>query len=128
MAPRVDCREHSVSVAAVPWARHDNGRTYNFDQQVALLASACSKTAVTELMRIAWRTVGSIIPRVWDATAGHWRSGATQMVYAFRENELPIDILVAGPIHVPCLEPHRFMFHRVEPHHENISTEASTLL
>jgi transposase len=26
---------------------------------------ACSKTAVRELMRIAWRTVGTIVARVW---------------------------------------------------------------
>ena len=26
---------------------------------------ACSKTAVCELMRIAWRTVGAIVARVW---------------------------------------------------------------
>ena len=32
---------------------------------VAWLATQCSKTAVTELMRIAWRTVGAIITRVW---------------------------------------------------------------
>ena len=30
----------------------------------AWLAMQCSKTAVTELMRIAWRTVGAIITRV----------------------------------------------------------------
>jgi transposase len=41
-----------------------------FDQQVAWLATQCSKTAVTELMRIAWRTVGAIIARVWADTAG----------------------------------------------------------
>jgi len=40
-----------------------------FDQQVAWLATQCSKSAVTELMRIAWRTVGAIITRVWDETA-----------------------------------------------------------
>ena len=28
------------------------------------MAVACSKTAVTELMRIAWRTVGKVITRV----------------------------------------------------------------
>ena len=35
------------------------------DCRVAWLATQCSKTAVTELMRIAWRTVGAIITRVW---------------------------------------------------------------
>ena len=52
-APRVRCPEHGVVVA------------------VAWLAVACSKTAVTELMRIAWRTVGAIVTRVAeDAMAG----------------------------------------------------------
>lgn len=67
-APRVNCTEHGPTVAAVPWARHGAGHTYVFDQQVAWLATQCSKSAVTELMRIAWRTVGAIITRVWDDT------------------------------------------------------------
>lgn len=68
-APRVRCREHGVTVAAVPWARHGAGHTYCFDQQVAWLATQSSKTAVTVLMRIAWRTVGAIITRYWADTA-----------------------------------------------------------
>jgi transposase len=40
-----------------------------FDQQVAWLATQCSKSAITELMRIAWRTVGAVIARVWAETA-----------------------------------------------------------
>jgi transposase len=64
-APRVNCREHGPTVRAVPWARHAAGHTRVFDEQVAWLATQCSKTAVTELMRIAWRTVGAIITRVW---------------------------------------------------------------
>ncbi len=65
-APRVVCREHGVVVASVPWARHDAGHTYAFDETVAWLATQSSKSTVTELMRIAWRTVGSIITWVWD--------------------------------------------------------------
>jgi transposase len=68
-APRVTCPEHGPTVAAVPWARHGAGHTRAFDQQVAWLATQCSKSAVTELMRIAWRTVGAIITRVWADTA-----------------------------------------------------------
>jgi transposase len=69
-APRVNCPDHGPTVRQVPWARHGAGHTYEFDQQVAWLATQCSKTAVTELMRIAWRTVGAIITRVWaDTTA-----------------------------------------------------------
>lgn len=63
-APRVSCREHGVVVAAVPWARHGAGHTRFFDDQVAWLAVTTSKTAVTKLMRIAWRTVGAIVTRV----------------------------------------------------------------
>lgn len=64
-APRVSCPVHGVVVAHVPWARHDAGHTFAFDQTVAWLATQTSKSAVTHLMRIAWRTVGSIIARVW---------------------------------------------------------------
>lgn len=69
-APRVRCRRHGVTVASVPWARHDAGHTRDFDDQVAWLATVTSKTAVTNLMRVAWRTVGSIIARVWADTGG----------------------------------------------------------
>jgi transposase len=69
-APRVCCPVHGVVVAAVPWARHGAGHTYGFDQTVAWLATVCSKSAVTELMRIAWRTVGAVVARVWADTAG----------------------------------------------------------
>ena len=63
-APRVSCPEHGVVVAQVPWARHNAGHTYNFDDMVAWLATHCSKSAVEELMRVAWRTVGAIAKRV----------------------------------------------------------------
>jgi transposase len=63
-AARVNCPEHGPTVTQMPWARHDAGHTYAFDDQVAWLAVHTSKTAVGELMRIAWRTVGSIVARV----------------------------------------------------------------
>ena len=65
-APRVNCPAHGPTVVAVPWARHNAGHTRDVDDTVAWLAVACSKTAVCELMRIAWRTVGAIVARVWD--------------------------------------------------------------
>ena len=67
-APRVSCPEHGVVVAHVPWARHGAGHTVAFDETVAWLATQTSKSAVTQLMRIAWRMVGSIITRVWADT------------------------------------------------------------
>jgi transposase len=63
-APRVRCPDHGVTVAAVPWARHGAGHTRAFDDQVAWLVTHCSKSAVVELMRVAWRTVGAIAERV----------------------------------------------------------------
>ncbi len=69
-APRVSCPVHGVVVAHVPWARHDAGHTRDFDATVAWLATQTSKSAATVLMRIAWRTVGSIITRVWADTGG----------------------------------------------------------
>jgi transposase len=87
-APRVNCAVHGPTVAAVPWARHDAGHTLVFDEQVAWLATQCSKTAITELMRIAWRTVGAIITRVWadveavhDRFAGLSRIGIDEISY-----------------------------------------------
>jgi transposase len=63
-APRVACRRHGVVVCAVPWARHDSRFTRSFEDQVAWLAVNTSKTAVAELMRVAWRSVGTILERV----------------------------------------------------------------
>jgi len=85
---RVRCREHGVVVEHVPWARHGAGHTYAFDQQVAWLATRTSKSAVVELMRIAWRTVGAIVTRVWadiqtlvDPLDGLTRIGIDEISY-----------------------------------------------
>jgi transposase len=87
-APRVCCAEHGVVVALVPWARHGAGHTRYFDDQVAWLAVACSKSAVRQLMRIAWRTVGAIVTRVCadidavhDRLAGLHRIGIDEISY-----------------------------------------------
>lgn len=67
----MSCRRHGVVVCAVPWARHDSSFTRSFEDQVCWLAVNSSKTAVSELMRVAWRTVGWICERVTvEATAG----------------------------------------------------------
>jgi transposase len=63
-SPRVNCLEHGVTVTAVPWARHDSRFTQAFEDQTAWLVTHTSRSAVSELMRVAWRTVGGIITRV----------------------------------------------------------------
>lgn len=87
-APRVRCRTHGVGVAAVPWARHGAGHSRAFDDTVAWLAVQCSKSAVTELMRVAWRSVGAIVTRVQadvdasiDRFAGLSRIGIDEISY-----------------------------------------------
>ena len=96
-APRVNCPAHGPTVRQVPWARHGAGHTRPFDQQVAWLATQCSKTAITEWMRIAWRTVGAIITRVWadtaaavDAFAGLRRIGIDEISYKRRHKYLTV--------------------------------------
>jgi transposase len=64
VALRVRCVEHGVVAAAVPWARHGARHTIGFEDPVAWLACEASKTAVCELMRTSWRTVGAICERV----------------------------------------------------------------
>jgi transposase len=65
-APRVACKAHGVVVAAVPWARHGSSFTVAFEDSAAWLAVNTSKTAVAQLMRISWRTVGWICKRVME--------------------------------------------------------------
>jgi transposase len=63
-AARVRCRRHGVVVCAVAWARHGSRFTRAFEDQTAWLVVNASKSAVAELLRVAWRTVGSICERV----------------------------------------------------------------
>jgi transposase len=97
LAPRVQCREHGATVVAVPWARHDAGHTLAFDDQVAWLAVHTSRSAVAELMRVAWRTVGAICKRVAEDAgrkvnrlANLRRIGIDEISYKKRHNYLTV--------------------------------------
>jgi transposase len=62
---RVECRScDAVVVERVSWAEAGSRFTTHFEEQVAWLAQRCDKTAISTLMRIAWRSVGDIIERV----------------------------------------------------------------
>jgi transposase len=67
--PRVDCPVHGPTVTAVPWARHGARFTTAFEDTAAWLAARTSASAVTGLLRIAWRSVIGIVNRVVDAAA-----------------------------------------------------------
>lgn len=73
---RVRCPDHGVLVESVPWARHRARFTRDFEDWVACLAVRCTASAVTELARIEWRTVGGICERVYaelEAARGRGR-------------------------------------------------------
>ena len=63
---RVQCPDHGVHTEQVPWAYHHSGFTKEFEQQVAYLALHLNRTEVSKLMRINWRTVGTILSRTKD--------------------------------------------------------------
>ena len=61
---RIDCPTHGVRTEGVPFARPESGFTRDVEDLVAWLATRMDKTAVTQLVRIAWQTVGAICARV----------------------------------------------------------------
>lgn len=61
---RVICKEHGVKTADVPWAYPDYGFTKDFEFTVVWLCKYLSRSAVSNYMRIDWRTVGRCITRV----------------------------------------------------------------
>lgn len=67
--PRVECAEHGVRVAHVPWARPNSGFTTSFEDTVAWLAVRTDKSTLSTLLRIAWRTVGAIVQRVCETAS-----------------------------------------------------------
>ena len=100
-APRVSCPEHGVTLAAVPWARHGAGHTRAFDDRIAWLVTHCSKSAVVELLRVAWRTVGAIAARVvadartaQDPFDGLARIGIDEISYRLRRGHKYLMVLV----------------------------------
>ncbi|MBN2839972.1 MAG: ISL3 family transposase, partial [Coriobacteriia bacterium] len=98
-APRVRCPEHGVIVAAVPWARHDSRYTRAFEEQCAWMAVHVSKTTLSEYLRIAWRSVGSIIARVVEerSAATDGLDGLTQIgidEVSFRKGQRYLTVVV----------------------------------
>ncbi len=53
-----------MRVEQVPFARPESGFTRDVEDLVAWLATRMDKTAVTQLVRVAWQTIGAICQRV----------------------------------------------------------------
>ena len=73
---RIRCPEHGVHVEAVPWARGNSRFTRDFEDWVACLAVRCTVSAVAELARVEWKSVGGICARVYadlEAARGRGR-------------------------------------------------------
>jgi transposase len=86
--PRVQCREHGVVVAHVPWARPGAKHTWAFEDTCAWLAAHAALSVLTVLLRIAWRTVAAIVTRVIadgrdtnDLLSGLTRIGIDEIAY-----------------------------------------------
>jgi hypothetical protein len=69
-APRVDCPEHGVVVAAVPWAWHGSRFTVTFEDTCAWLACHAALSVLSVLLRVTWRAVSAIVVRVVAEAAG----------------------------------------------------------
>lgn len=63
---RIECPEHGVLVADVPWAYPGSGFTKDFDLTVGWLATYLPRSTVSEYMRIDWETVGRCVHRTMN--------------------------------------------------------------
>ena len=61
---RVDCPRCGVVVEQVSWADAHSRFTHPFENLVGWLAQRTDKTAISQMLSIAWRTVGAILERV----------------------------------------------------------------
>ena len=61
---RVSCPECGIAAREVPWAAHGSRLAYAFEDTCCWCALSMSKVACQKLMRVSWRTVGPICPRV----------------------------------------------------------------
>lgn len=80
--PRVRCGVHGVVVALLPWARHGARHTRDFEDTTAWLARHTARSTVAQLMRVTWRSVGSMVTRVLadlDARAGDRLAGVRRI-------------------------------------------------
>lgn len=68
---RIECPEHGVSTASVPWSYPGSRFTKDFDLSVAWMARYLPRSVVCEAMRIDWKTVGRCISRAKNYLEPH---------------------------------------------------------
>lgn len=69
-APRVSCAGCGVTVAAVPWARHDSAFTRAFEDLVVHDAVVGNKQAAADRYAISWRAVNHMCVRLAEEALG----------------------------------------------------------
>lgn len=85
---RVNCPKHGVVVEQVPWSENPMSRfTTDFEEAVGFLGQRCDKTSIQQMFGITWRSVGSIMKRVYqrhrpgDQLDGLENIGADELSY-----------------------------------------------
>ena len=69
-APRVSCADHGVTVAEVPWARHDSVFSRAFEDLVVHDAIVANKQAAADRYGISWRAVNNACVRLATEALG----------------------------------------------------------
>ena len=99
-SPRVQCPEHGVVVAAVPWARHGARFTRAFEDQAAWLATHSAQSTVATLLRVTGRSVAGICTRVVAAAE------AGRDAFAHLERIGIDEIHIGGPTYLVVVVDH----------------------
>lgn len=68
--PRVECRDCGVTVARVPWARHDTAFTRDLEEVVVHDAVVSNKQAAADRHEVTWRAVDGMCERVLAEALG----------------------------------------------------------
>ena len=92
---RINCPEHGIYVADVPWAYPGSGFTKDFDLTAAWLATYLPRSVVSQYLRIDWETVGRCVNRALN--------DIIRKAYGFRniQNMLDMVYLVCSDLKVP---------------------------
>ncbi len=60
---RIDCPQHGIVTASVPWAFHDSGFTKDFDMMATFLALNINRSVASQILRCDWHTIMRCISR-----------------------------------------------------------------
>ena len=95
---RTSCKRCGVRVERLPWAIGRTGFTEPFEELVAYHAQITDKTTVTNLMGIAWTTVGRIVERVVERKLASDRLDELEVIgideFSYRKRHRYVTVVV----------------------------------